>query len=288
MVWCYNCPLAPLAARLAVLAGLLVSLDWVCRPLLVSSPAAVLAAYRRKLPGPRPAPGLGPAARARYLLEQCNLTGPTWPGGQEHFYQLKAGAGPGLLLCVPPRLAARAAVARLASAVGSNCTKLQDCAVKRLGETAGRRVLLVRHPLDRLVLEFRHSRPGRGPTRRLLYTRHRARPARPGPASQFRQFVVNTVLAADGPVRPLSQLCSVCHTRYHAVVRLEDGLENIQQILGGQASRDPGPGKTTKEVGPQARRKFYSEVTATELELIYNKFKQDFLLFGYSLDYYCD
>ena len=28
------------------------------------------------------------------------------------------------------------------------------------------------------------------------------------------------------------------------------------------------------------------KVTAEEIELLYNKFKEDFLLFGYSLDFY--
>jgi hypothetical protein len=41
-----------------------------------------------------------------------------------------------------------------------------------------------------------------------------------------------------------------------------------------------------KLVGTKVQRKFFSEITADEIELLYNKFKDDFLLFGYSLDFY--
>jgi len=41
-----------------------------------------------------------------------------------------------------------------------------------------------------------------------------------------------------------------------------------------------------KTGGSETQRRFFSQVTAEEVELLYDMFKEDFLLFGYSLDFY--
>ena len=41
-----------------------------------------------------------------------------------------------------------------------------------------------------------------------------------------------------------------------------------------------------KKFGPKLQRKYFSAITAEEMELLVNKFLSDFLLFGYSFETY--
>ena len=41
-----------------------------------------------------------------------------------------------------------------------------------------------------------------------------------------------------------------------------------------------------KKFGPKLQRKYFSSITAEEMELLVNKFLSDFLLFGYSFETY--
>ena len=87
----------------------------------------------------------------------------------------------------------------------------------------------------------------------------------------------------------LFQICSVCKQKYDIVYNLDEGLEHIKEIIekaGSKIKNSTATDSKMKVVGPKIQRKFFSEVTADEIELLYNKFRDDFLLFGYSLDFY--
>ena len=87
------------------------------------------------------------------------------------------------------------------------------------------------------------------------------------------------------------QICDVCSQNYSVFYNLDDGLRPIYQVLNitEEGSRAKVKDETRlKVVGPKIQRKFFSEITADEMEKLYNQYKQDFLLFGYSLDFYRD
>ena len=87
------------------------------------------------------------------------------------------------------------------------------------------------------------------------------------------------------------QICDVCSQNYSVFYNLDDGLRPIYQVLNitEKGSRAKVKDETRlKVVGPKIQRKFFSEITADEMEKLYNQYKQDFLLFGYSLDFYRD
>jgi len=112
-----------------------------------------------------------------------------------------------------------------------------------------------------------------------------------GRGQQFRQFIKSKVLSPEWPsVRPVTEVCGVCKRRWDQVVRLEDSNAQLQQVLqslgGISGDKITKQGGNVKTGGRETQRKFFSQVTAEEIELLYIKFKEDFLLFGYSLDFY--
>jgi len=78
----------------------------------------------------------------------------------------------------------------------------------------------------------------------------------------------------------------VCNQKYDAVLNIAEGIKELEDVLNISHSTAAFEVKDNqKAVGPKVHRKFYSEISADEMELIYAKFKNDFLLFGYSLDF---
>ena len=48
------------------------------------------------------------------------------------------------------------------------------------------------------------------------------------------------------------------------------------KITGSDKKHRAATGTKVKVVGPKVQQKFFSEITADEMELLYNKFKDDF------------
>jgi len=111
-----------------------------------------------------------------------------------------------------------------------------------------------------------------------------------GRGQQFRQFLKSKVLGTEGPfVRPVTEVCGACKRRWDQVVRLEDSDDQLSQVLESLGRKDiiaKQVGRKLKSGGRETQRRFFSQVTAEEMELLYDTFKEDFLLFGYNLDFY--
>jgi len=213
-------------------------------------------------------------------------------GGQEDQHSV--------LLCAPPHSAAKAVFDQINLQMGSPCKrghggKVEDCdPVNDEDQQAINnntiKILLTRHPFDRLIIEYRRSKGNakKGKRtkrsrralsrRRRSFARHRnvwKGPRGGGARGQlFRQFIKSKVLDVEqSVVRPVSEICGACSRKWNQVIRLDDF--DSSQVTG-----------KVKTGGKETQRKFFSEVTAEEMEQLYEKFKKDFLLFSYSLDFY--
>ena len=86
------------------------------------------------------------------------------------------------------------------------------------------------------------------------------------------------------------QVCRVCEEEYDLVYSLDDGVEQLQEILtqaGGEFEKEIKLDPTKlRTVSNHTRKKFFSELSVEEMKNLYTKFKQDFILFGYNLDFY--
>merc|ERR1711892_252886 len=299
-----------LFAKVAILIWLIVAVDQVFRQKVVLAPGQVAERYMAAL---RQGGSfeherrMTVEERSSYVRAQCAsessdsdlLT--TKHKDNYFFLKSKNNDVKNVLLCIPQRMASKAAFDVINEAFDYPCYKgskgeLRDCAVNRhyKPENNSLKVVFTRHPFDRLIIEYRHQKSVETEvqpnSRKLLFSRHRNWKKRSKKGShQFREFIKNSVLGPNSTVFPVSQVCSVCHQKYDIVYNLDDGLEHIGKIIemaGSEAKHTRTVETKMKVVGPKVQRKFFSEMTANEIEPLYIKFKDDFLLFGYSLDFY--
>ena len=82
----------------------------------------------------------------------------------------------------------------------------------------------------------------------------------------------------------------MCSKNYEVFLKIDRGLQDdsIYKLIEflGVASNDKFNQTQWKQVGPKLQRKLFSEITAEELELLVEKFRNDLLLFDYSLEAY--
>ena len=128
-----------------------------------------------------------------------------------------------ILLCLASNIISHQAVDYLQTMFDVNCGSghLRQCSVDQnqfQSINNSVRAILVRHPLDRLILEFKHSRSSSAASsdnvvksRRILFSRHRnpVKKKHKKGSHLFRQFIKNSVLQPNSTIRPISQVINV-------------------------------------------------------------------------------
>ena len=133
-----------------------------------------------------------------------------------------------ILLCLASNIISHQAVDYLQTMFDVNCGSghLRQCSVDQnqfQSINNSVKAVLVRHPLDRLILEFKHSRSSAAASsdnvvksRRILFSRHRnpVKKKHKKGSHLFRQFIKNSVLQPNSTIRPISQVihvnCNFC------------------------------------------------------------------------------
>jgi len=218
-----------------------------------------------------------------------------------------------IFLCSAPRITSHQAMDYLQNMFDFSCgngnfrqcTVPADYDIKVFSETIS--AVFVRHPFDRLILEFKHkihrelsAEDGKNvqsssniKSRKILaYSRFKKWKKKQKKGShKFRQFIKSNVLSSNSTILPISQICRVCFRSYDVFLKLDDGLSPISELYSlartSQSSLPSDkPDPKHKIFGQKLQRKYFSEITADEMELLVNKFYSDFLLFGYSFEAY--
>ena len=199
-----------------------------------------------------------------------------------------------IFLCSPPGTASHRAVAYLQKMLKINCGdgNLKHCSVSSQHPLANDtvQVMLVRHPFDRLIMDFRHKMQDektdvQKASRKLLFHRY-SRKKRKNDFYQFRKYIQTVVLSSNSTIKPISQVCEVCSKKYDLFLKLDGSLSILNSLY--DISRK-GPSEDIKDNLPQQKtisqkqqRKYFSQITAEEMESLVEKFKDDFLYFGYN------
>lgn len=232
--------------RLSAIFILVILLEITLRDRVVSGPATVVTLYLARLGAPpRRTTPLSPASRAEYVKKQCNVSyGPSRGDGavMDRLILFKSSGVKDLVLCVPPRVGAKTVVEHTDKAYGQNCygggyengsivqTKCLLDQSYRFGKNTVKAVL-TRHPLDRLIVEYRRAR-GQNPStkkmnvqntgRKLLFLHKKTWKRKKEKLSTgFSAFVKDTVLnSKEDNVLPVSDVCDVCNMDYNFVVDL--------------------------------------------------------------------
>ena len=87
------------------------------------------------------------------------------------------------------------------------------------------------------------------------------------------------------------QVCNVCSRHYDVAVKLDESQEVFGELL--ELVGNNNQGKETgvdvakqKTFGEKLQRKYFSEITADEMEKLVRQFESDFLIFGYTFEQY--
>ncbi|KAK7866837.1 hypothetical protein R5R35_006014 [Gryllus longicercus] len=175
--------------------------------------------------------------------------------------------------------------------------------------------LIVRHPLERLlsayrdkmeyslphtfhqklgteiILKYRTSPPKFFPQGRKSSRRNTRWPTFP----EFVRYLVDEHRKGqsfDMHWTPIAEFCTPCQVRFDVIAKFETlqedqnyliHLAHLQKIIKPQW-KNPAKGRTTKEVVAG----YYSQLTKIQIFQLYNIYKYDFELFGYTLDGYMD
>lgn len=156
-------------------------------------------------------------------------------------------------------------------------------------------ILMARHPLDRLLASYRYllEDPERNPHGYLHYGRRIVRSYRLSPghgkAPSFEEFV-RFLLARDmthveETWQPVMRRCTPCHIPYNTITHFETLWHDVQWAwkragLGSLNTTD----FVQYQLTPEVRRQYFSELTLAQVLQLYQKYKLDFELFGYTLD----
>ena len=203
-----------------------------------------------------------------------------------------------IFLCSPPGTASHRAVGYLQKMLKIDCGdgNLKQCSVSSEHPLSNDTVhaMFIRHPFDRLIMEFRHKMPAlhsdekinvQKASRKLLFHRY-SRKKRKNDFYQFRKYIQTVVLSSNSTIKPISQVCEVCSKKYNLFLKLDGSLSILNSLY--DISRK-GPSEDIDDVLPQQKtisqkqqRKYFSQITAEEMESLVEKFKDDFLYFGYN------
>jgi len=213
-------------ARIALLIWLIVIVDQLLRHQIILSPNEVVENYMAFLPKETAnLKHMTQRDRVRYIQEKCSSYNKSTNGvdlkkDREIFFHLNTVKvlSQDVLLCIPQRMASKSAFDALNNLLGSPCPKgkLKNCAIQQKDYAeynSSLKIVFTRHPLDRLILEYRHSKPRQNlksaGNRKLLFARHRnikgKQKSRKG-SHQFREFIMNSVLGPNTTINPISQV----------------------------------------------------------------------------------
>ena len=71
------------------------------------------------------------------------------------------------------------------------------------------RIIILRHPFDRLIMHFKQKKlpfNDKVPQRKILFSRYRKSKMKKKISTNFRQFVLTSVLSNDSVIEPISQV----------------------------------------------------------------------------------
>ena len=81
----------------------------------------------------------------------------------------------------------------------------------------------------------------------------------------------------------------MCSRHYDVAIKLDEGQEIFGELLSlvgnNNEAEEMGAAKQ-KTFGQKLQRKYFSEITADEMEKLVRKFESDFLIFGYTFEQY--
>ena len=81
----------------------------------------------------------------------------------------------------------------------------------------------------------------------------------------------------------------MCSRNYDLALKLDEGQEMFGELLhlvGNNSEREETAVAKLKIFGQKLQRKYFSEITADEMEKLVKKFESDFLIFGYTFENY--
>ena len=214
------------------------------------------------------------------------------------FIKSKLSSEKDIFLCSPPGTASHRAVSYLQKMLNINCGdgNLRHCSVSSSHPLSNDTVLvmLVRHPFDRLIMDFRHKMPGqhsdeksdiKKASRKILFHRY-SRKKRKNDFYQFRKYIQTDVLSPNSTIKPISEVCQVCSKKYDLFLKLDGSLEILDSLYNISRKGAPEDIKDflpqQKTISQKQQRKYFSQITAEEMESLVEKFKVDFLYFGYN------
>ena len=83
---------------------------------------------------------------------------------------------------------------------------------------------------------------------------------------------------------PISRLCSPCTVNYDFIVKLDHLEREVQFPLkwAGIVAPNIGWAHKTGSANTRIIKSYFSNLTVTSIKKLYNKYKEDFQLFGYT------
>ncbi|KAK7076552.1 hypothetical protein SK128_005825 [Halocaridina rubra] len=156
-------------------------------------------------------------------------------------------------------------------------------------------ILMARHPFDRLLASYRYllEDPERNPHGYLHYGRRIVRTYRQAPGhgkgpsfEEFVRFLLGRdMLHMEEAWQTVARRCTPCHIQYNFISHYETLWHDIQwawKKAGLVALNTTDYVQYT--LTPDIRRQYFSELTLSQVLQLYQKYKLDFELFGYSLE----
>ena len=109
---------------------------------------------------------------------------------------------------------------------------------------------------------------------------------------EFVQYLLDTdVEDYDEHWRPISLLCTPCHVKYDIIAKMETLSQDSNFILYHRGVADKVKIQWSHRTDQTYKtsdvaKKYYSQLTLTEMKQLYYKYLMDFLMFNYELDPY--
>jgi len=162
------------------------------------------------------------------------------------------------------------------------------------------KVILVRHPLTRLLSAYRDKLesgsdiPFLRNAGRKIIAKYRKNPTKEAlkmgtgvKFTEFLQFLIDSGKRGDFLNQhwaPYTLLCDPCHMNYDIVMKLEtvdSDMEYIKDLVYGGHSYATIPAKYATVTQVETMKKYYDDISDKQLQGIIDFFRHDFTMFGY-------
>ena len=121
------------------------------------------------------------------------------------------------IFCAAKNVASKQAIDNLQNMLDIKCGSgnFENCAISQeqiINKTMTKTVAFLRHPFDRLILQFKKSRFSMDnviPSRKILFSRHRYNKVKMKSkkgSHQFRQFILTSVLSPNSTILPITEV----------------------------------------------------------------------------------